>query len=139
MEIRKRERTRSHDAHVAFQDVPKLWDFIETPLANDPPDPGQAKAVGEKRAVRIADFTHRSKFPEGHWSSIEPGAKLMKEDRSFAEKKAERNGRRNGREEDSKNDHQDQIEDPLYLSIGRHSRVLNRDQLICLCAFSFAE
>src|SRR5262245_33767469 len=57
-------RSWSNEAHLAFQNVPELRDFIDANLANDATHTGRARVAfaGPNRAVLFGVDSHRAKF-----------------------------------------------------------------------------
>src|ERR1700723_1945919 len=85
----------SHKTHVTSEDVPELWDFIESCLAHKASETGHALVVflSPHRSARFGTFVHRAKFKDRELTPSQSYSSLAVENRS---------GRRNT-DQDSKN------------------------------------
>lgn len=102
-EVFGKERARSDDAHVAFEDVPELREFVEAGGAEETAKFGEALVIWEEVALGVALVRHGAEFVEGEGLAMESGAGLAKED-GLAQDKENNNGDQSiNREEEHKN------------------------------------
>src|SRR5665811_49557 len=83
------EWARTDKAHIAFENVPELGEFVQAALAKASAQAGEPLLVGIGVALFIADVVHRAKLVECEWASVQTGAGLAEEDR-FPQSKTDR-------------------------------------------------
>src|SRR5579864_7606719 len=54
LEIIFRMGSRTHNAHVAFEDIEELWQLVNTVLAEKTPEPGDARIVNDLESCAVA-------------------------------------------------------------------------------------
>src|SRR5660397_31778 len=87
------EWARTDKAHIAFENVPELGEFVQAALAKASAQAGEPLLVGIGVALFIADVVHGAKLVECERASVQTGAGLAEEDR-FPQPKTERKGYR---------------------------------------------
>jgi hypothetical protein len=90
LHILDQERSGPYEAEVAFEHVPQLGEFVQTCLAEEPTEPGQASSVWQGPPFVVRDGGHGSEFHEREHATVQAGPWLSKEDRTAHDQKCER-------------------------------------------------
>src|SRR5262245_54696699 len=79
---RRRLRPRAHETHLAFEDIEKLRQLVETQRSKHPANPGDAcvDAPGDRRML-ISIHDHRAKLVEPEGPPLPTDTDLREEDR----------------------------------------------------------
>src|SRR6187551_1455158 len=77
-------RPGANEAHLAFQDVPELWNLVDANLANDASHARCARVAfaGPDRAVLFGVNSHRAKFGEHERAPVFADSFLFVKDRA---------------------------------------------------------
>jgi hypothetical protein len=65
MDILGKQRPGTDEAHVALQDVERLWELVETRRTEEPSRTSQSHLVRKEMPLIIADLPHRAELVEG--------------------------------------------------------------------------
>ena len=85
VEVLDQQRARTHQAHLAFEDVEEFGEFIQAGGAQEAPEAGEALLVGEQVALGITQVAHGAEFVEFEDPAVQPGACLTEEHRPAEE------------------------------------------------------
>ena len=78
-EILHQQRSGTDEAHVALEDVPQLWQFVEGGRAYETADFCQAVRIGQKPSLRVAFVGHGLELDHMEYSAVFTGAFLSEE------------------------------------------------------------
>jgi hypothetical protein len=82
IQVLHQEWTGTNQAHLSFQHIEELREFIEARGAQEPPQSGDALSVREKVALLVAGLFHRPEFIQLERHPFETRARLPEKDRT---------------------------------------------------------
>ena len=120
VEVLDQQRARTDQAHLAFEDVEELGQFIQAGGAQEAPEAGEALLVGEQVTLGITQVAHGAEFVEFEDPTVQPGALLAENHRPAEEKPDEQEQKNQNRRNDDQCNRTDKyIQNPFGYQIMR--------------------
>ena len=85
VEVLHQQRARTHQAHLAFEDVEEFGEFIQAGGTQEAPEAGETLLIGQKVTLCIAQVAHGAELVEFEDLIVQPGARLAEEHRPAKE------------------------------------------------------
>ena len=81
IEIFHEKRSRTDQAHIAFENIPEFWQFVEAQAAQHNTDLCESPFVRKWLAVGFETISHSTELDEGEGRTADTWPRLAKQDR----------------------------------------------------------